>query len=225
MEHTLDAYEAAIVEWNNCRTNSETLLNLISSGSCFEISRAMYNSWTADSPEYIHAYLGIDLPSSPSLCFMLIDSVKDSNPSSVTAENISFAPYLDGFDELKLIPHFSDAENPNNDISVLAGLERSFRWILNRKKYIENKVEEGGGENAGMFQVFHIPLGDLDSIFDDPNADKALVIIGLKEDNTTAELILWDENFNVHQTVEDVALPCPPFGQGGYSLMQLALNP
>ena len=226
MENTLEAYKTAIIEWNDRRSNSVTLLDLISKGSYFEITRDMYDNWTGNSPDYIHAYVGVDTTNSPSsLGFMLIDSVNDGNTGTVTAENISYAPYINGFNQLKVIPHFSNAENPNNDISVLAGLERSFRWMLNKKKYIENKVAEGASETAGMFQAFNIPMGDLNSIFADENTNKALVIIGLKENNTIAELILWDENFVVHQTVEDVAFPMPPFHNiSDCSLLEMSLN-
>lgn len=224
MVHNLAAYKNAIVEWNNNRSNAQSLLDLIAQGSYFEITRAMHDNWTSNAPDTIHAYLGVDTSSSPSIGFMLIDSVSDSNPETVTTETISYAPYCEGFSELQVIPHFSNAANPNNNISVLAGLERSFRWMLNRKKYIQNKVAEGAGENTGMFQAFHIPMGDLNAIFADENANKALVIIGLKEDNTTAELILWDENYDVIQTVEDTAFPIPPYHDPtSYSLLQMAL--
>jgi hypothetical protein len=225
MENTLAAYEASINLWNQYRSNSENLLGLIAQGSYFEITRDMYESWVGNSPEYIHAYVGVDNTSSPSMGFLLIDSVCDNDPTTVTAENISYAPYCEGFNDLQVIPQFSGNENPSNNISVLDGLQRSFRWMLNRKKYIENKVAEGAGETEGMFQAFNIPMSDLDSIFSDPNASKALVVFGLKADNTTSELILWSNNYSVDQTVEDVALPIPPFGDpNSYNLLNLALN-
>jgi len=225
MENTLAAYEASINLWNQYRSNSENLLGLIAQGSYFEITRDMYENWTGNSPDYIHAYVGVDTSNSPSIGFLLIDSVCDSDPATVTVENISYAPYCEGFDNLQVIPPFSGNENPGNNISVLDALQRSFRWMLNRKRYIENKVAEGAGETAGMFQAFNIPISDLDSIFSDPDASKALVVFGLKADNTTSELILWSNNYSVDQTVEDVALPMPPFHVTSiYSLLQLSLN-
>jgi hypothetical protein len=225
MENTLDAYKNAIVEWNNNRTNSESLLGLLTQGSYFEITRAMYNDWTENSPSYVHAYLGVDTETSSSVGFILIDSVCDSDPNTVSAENISYAPYCEGFDELQDIPPFSNVENPNNDISVLTGLQRSFRWMLNRKKYIENKVAEGAGENAGMFQAFRLPMTDLETIFADANADKAIVIFGLTADNATADLLLWSDNYQEDQTVEDTTVPMPPFHNlSDFRLLELAIN-
>jgi hypothetical protein len=225
MEHTLTAYEEAIVEWNNLRTNSESLLDLIAKGSYFQISRDMYDSWTGASPEYIHAYTGVDTSSGSKLGFILIDSICDSDPNTVSAENISYAPYCEGFDELQDIPPFSNVENPNNDISVLTGLQRSFRWMLNRKKYIENKVAEGAGENAGMFQAFRLPMTALETIFADANADKAIVIFGLTAGNATADLLLWSDNYQEDQTVEDTTVPMPPFHNlSDFRLLELAIN-
>lgn len=225
MENTLAAYEASINLWNQYRSNSETLLGLITQGNYFEITRDMYDNWTGNAPEYIHAYVGVDTSNTASIGFLLIDSVCDSDPATVTLENISYTPYCEGFNELQGIPPFSGNEDPNNNITIINALERSFRWMLNRKKFIENKVAEGASETTGIFQAFHIPMSDLDAIFADPDANKALVIIGLQADNTTAELILWSEEYEVNQTVEDVALPIPPFGDpNNYSLLSLALN-
>lgn len=224
MAHTLTAYKDAIVAWNNTRSNANSLLTHLTEGSYFEITRAMYNSWTENTPDYVHAYLGLGISEDDSLGFMLIDSECDKSPGTVTAENISYAPYSEGFDELQGIPEFSNEENPDSNISVLASLERSFRWMMNRKQFIIDAANNAG-ENSGIFQVFQIPMSDLDSIFNDPDANSAIVVLGLKEDNTTADLLLWSKHFNPNQTVEDTVIPMPPYHNlSAFNLLQLAIN-
>ena len=226
MEHTLDAYKFSINYWNQCRSQSETVTALLAEGHYFHITRDMYNFWNTVSPipEYIHAYISIDAVPFPKIGFLLIDSTNDSNPDTVTVKNIFYAPYRYGFDTLQTIPTFAANGVPNMNVGILAGLERSFRWILNRKNWIEATIADGTSETSGIFQAIHIPFSDLDSIFGEGNAQTAVVVFGLKEDNTV-ELLVWSEDFNVQEDVEDVARPIPPFGNmDNYNLLKIALG-
>jgi len=224
MEHTLDAYKFSINYWNQCRISADTVTALIADGHYFHITRDMYDFWININPEYIHAYVGVDAVPYSKIGFILIDSTNDSNPDTVTIENIFYAPYRYGFDSMQTIPTFAANGVPNMNVGILAGLERSFRWNLNRKNWIETKIAEGASETSGIFQAIHIPMSDLNSIFGEGDAQTAVVVFGLKEDNTV-ELLVWSEDFNVQEDVEDVARPIPPFGNiDNYNLLKIALG-
>jgi len=222
--NTLEEYFESIVAWNVRRSSTEDITALIADGHFFQITREMYDFWVNINPEYIHAYIGVETVPNPKAAFLLIDSTSDSNPDSVTVDTIKYAPYRYGFDEMQTIPNFSGDNYPNMNVSILSGLERSFRWILNRKMWIENKVAEGASETAGIFQAIHIPFSDLQSIFAEADVQTAVAVFGLMEDNKV-ELLVWSDDFSQHEDVEDVSLPIPPFKNlANYNLLRMALN-
>jgi hypothetical protein len=223
---TLNQIETSIQQWNIARSSTETLIELLSKGHYFHITKAMFENWedkhSIENQMYIHAYLGIN--SDSEIEFFLIDSICDANPDSIIPANISLVPYRYGFDEIQTIPHFSEEGYEPMNVSILSGLERTFRWNLNRKNWIENKVAEGASETAGIFQAIHIPFTDLISIFNKAGAENAVVVFGLDADNKV-ELLSWSEDFSIREDAEDIARPIPPLGNvDNYNLLKFALG-
>lgn len=222
MAATLQDIQSYIRYWNDFRSHPLDMITLISRGHYFHITREMYDAWKGKEPEYIHAYLAA-IPEWD-LSFYLIDSVSDKEaPTNI--DNIYAAPYLYSFEELQTIPSFSNA--PGENVDVLSGLERSFRWNLNRATWIENKIAEGAGSDSGIFQVIHIPWSDVHFIFHETSAEKAVVVFGLREDNSV-ELLVWSEDFQINEALADVAYPIPPFTSNNpssdYQLLDSALS-
>ena len=113
-------------------------------------------------------------------------------------------------------------------IPVFLALERCFRWLINRKSYINQTVEPKGG-SEGLFQVIHIPFSDLLSIFGgNDTVEDIITVFGMREEEQVIpELILWSDDFQKHTLVADVALPIPPFDNGqnpqDYQLLHMAI--
>jgi hypothetical protein len=223
---TLNQIETSILQWNDSRSSSETLIELLSKGHYFHITKVMHDFWLdkypGGTPDYIHAYLGVNPDSE--MEFFLIDSISDADPEAIIPSNIIQVPYRYGFDEIQIIPPFSANGVPNMNVGILAGLERSFRWNLNRKNWIEDTIAGGTSETSGIFQAIHIPFSDLTSIFTEGDAEKAVVVFGLDTENKV-ELLSWSEDFSIREDAEDVAHPIPPLKNvDNYNLLKVALG-
>ncbi|UTW61502.1 hypothetical protein KFE98_16005 [bacterium SCSIO 12741] len=216
---------SALVIWNEMRGNAGNSLLMLASGHYFEIPRSMYTFWEnkgVGDQDTIHAYVGVVEVPDQRLKFLMIDSIADAQHDPPASE-VKVALYQYGDDENVPIPVFRN-NPPHNQIDVLEGLERSFRWMINRKEYVIQEAAKHG-EDSGIFQAMHIPMKDLTELFGDPSCASVMAVIGMREDYVP-ELILWNNDFSKNELVEDVALPIPPFrnNQSDYQLLHSALH-
>lgn len=225
----LQEIKTAIQSWNGIRAHADQTLIILETGHYFKISKAMYEFWKGriSEEEMIHAYLGVvvDENDHEKINFFLIDQKADENPEFTQAD-IKIADFHYGFEENQSIPRFENIDEPDR-LTISIALERGFRWMINRKSYIEKTVNPEGG-NSGLFQVLHFKRSDLDHIFADENASEAIVVFGMKDDVETGvltpELLLWSDSFHKHEIVADVAFPIPPFSnENHYQLLKAAL--
>lgn len=212
----------ALQKWNQERSDVGAAMGYLNNGVGFEIDRTIYDSMTTDSPTEVHAYLGVV---ESGLWLFLIDDVQDAGTPS---KDVIFpVQYLPALSSSTNIPHFSSGDDPTHLISVTSGLERSFRWHLQRYDWLNNHVnatyEPDLGE--GIFQAFTIPFSDLHDIFSaDSNNEKAVVLFGLKHEsqaNPSVEFVLWGDSFETEEMLADVSLPVPPFKPTQMSQWQL----
>jgi len=223
---SLDTIHTAISNWNTYRQNASKANDYISQGNFFTISRELYETWKNADPEngepaFIHAYLGV--PDDGALTIYLVTDQADQ-AAPPTLEQITSCPWQSDVALHQSIPRFGDID-PTGQINILTGLERFFRWHLQKVRWFtDNAINEQGEHN--IFQAFNIPFSDLTAIF---NADingvqneEALVVIGLDNEHK-AELILWGDTFQSIEMIADVSFPVPPFKpphlQSNYKLL------
>lgn len=193
--------EGSIASWTRVRTNATQTIDYLNQGNCFLIKRDWFDQWSGENPTFIHAYPSIYEGITK---FTLIDNVSDSK-LDIDYSFVHVADYVYG---APLRTTNGGVGDPT-DITVLAGLERAFRWQMNKNNWVKQQVETVDG----IFQAFHIPITDLIALFDDKSVENLYVVIGLKADGV-ADLILWNnvETFDGSSVqVKDVALPVPPF--------------
>lgn len=199
MEQGQDAIAKAINTWTINRSNANILLGFLNQGYNFEITREEFNRWSNLNPKYIHAYPAVF---DGVLNFVVVDSVTDAN-RTINYSFVFTKRYTYGALEALQI----DFPGESN-ITILDGLERVFRWLMNKPAAV-NKIVKS--EN-GIFQAFRIPFADLQNLFSKTSGDKVYALLGLKSDDTP-DLILWNEiqNFVDPAMVEDTVVPVPPF--------------
>lgn len=199
MEQGQDVIAAAISKWTANRSYADKLLSLLNQGYSFEITREEYTRWAGLNPKSVHVYPAVF---DGILKFVLVDSITDANPainySYVFTKNYTYG----AIEGVKV-----DFPGESN-ISILNGLERVFRWLMNKPAAVHEMVKS---EN-GIFQAFCVPFADLQNLFSTTSGDKVYVLFGLKDDGTP-DLILWNEieNFVDPAMVEDTVVPVPPF--------------
>jgi hypothetical protein len=196
--------EGAIATWTRVRTDAAETISYLDQGNCFLITKKMYEQWRTKLPIFIHAYPSIY---DGVMRFTLVDNLTDSQ-DVINFDYVHVVDYTCGAPIAKP----SNSIPGETDITVLEGLERVFRWQMNKNSWVVSQVQT----TDGIFQAFHIPFTDLMSLFEstDPtkSVDQIYVVIGLKANNV-ADLILWSNvnTFADPVQVKDVALPVPPF--------------
>lgn len=202
VSYTPAEIEGSIASWTRVRTNATQTIDYLNQGNCFLIPRDWFSQWSAENPTFIHAYPSIY---EGVMKFTLIDNVSDSK-DVIDYDYVHVADYTCGA-PLKVS---NGGLGDPADITVLTGLERTFRWQMNKNTWVDNQVKT----TDGVFQAFHIPFTDLVDLFDTSSSIEHLyVVIGLKA-NGVADLILWNnvETFSGSSVqVKDVAMPVPPF--------------
>lgn len=235
MEQTLNLQEIknAISLWNNRRANSTDALDILASGHYLTIEREYFETLInkgIGAEEYIHAYVGVVIEDLVErLNFFLIDASSDGPNGSISDAYIYQTPFKYGFSESHHILNFEDFDS-GTQLTVGTALERGFRWLVNRKSYIENIVSPEGG-NTGLFQVIHFQFGDLINLFEgESEVDVVYAVFGMRGQNSdvepnTPELIFWQGDFKRGELVEDVALPIPPFEfENNYQLLSSSIS-
>ena len=223
----------AISFWNVVRSNAANAEEIISKGNYFEIGRSsMFNYWNQmnPKPEFIHAYLGVQ---NDQLVFFLIDDISDK-ADPPTMNNIYPSIWSETLPISQSIPRFENTD-PTGHINILTGLERFFRWHLQKKSWLQDYADRqyhSPDLGEGIFQVFNIPMSDLEDIFNAtlPGGGQnhnAIVMLGLRDNDGEhiTELVLWGDTFENVEELADVSLPVPPFKPSqtsDYQLLHLA---
>lgn len=219
----------AIQLWNEVRSNPSAVINFFNKGTFFKIDRSDYLIWNENSPEFIHAYMGlVQNPGEAhfSLSLFSVDSVTDKEPVESNPEafeiNIKKNPY-----ELSVIsnPTLNLVDNSGNDpenITPIEGMMRTVQWSLHKDIWVDQQED--------MVQVFEIPFLDLSVLFDTEEADYIILSPALKEqeeDNVfKIDLVLW--GYNAHGVTwdkpKDFIRPAPPFSSpNNFQLLIYAL--
>ena len=208
----LDEIKQAIKEWGNVRTSPKKVLTYLKQGSCFKIERVQFEQWNKNSPEKLHAYLGII---GNKLNIVLIDSVSDKNPAA-HLDSIFIQDYLKGLSK-KEEEYMANATN--GGITVADAQKRMKQWKTSADLWVEEKAKTPDG----IFQAFLIPFVDLKSQFEGTSNPTSAVFWGINNKNE-ADLILWGLKPIVNQVnaalkfgedgspVEDLTEPAPPYG-------------
>src|SRR5665647_2244486 len=144
----------AIKEWSNVRTSPEKVLTYFKQGCCFKIKKSQFEQWNKNSPENLHAYLGIF---EGKLKFVLIDSESDKNPVA-HMDSIFVQDYLKGLSktEERFIDKASDG-----DLTVSDALKKMMQWNV----FIDTWVNNMAHTIPGIFKAFVVPFRDLKSQF------------------------------------------------------------
>jgi hypothetical protein len=206
--------ENAVKEWSDIRTSPGTVVNYLKQGCCFKIEKWQYELWKKNPPKNFYVYMGIF---KGSLKFILTDRVLD-NDSATHKDLIFVQDYLPG---LKMTEEGFINKAIDGGITVLDALKKTMRWNVFMNSWVYFKVNT----TYGIFEAFKVPFSDLVSQFDNAGCEESLVQFGLGE-NIEAELILWGldtdlelqanlglKTADTSAPVEDLATPCPPFGQ------------
>lgn len=219
----------AIQLWNEARSNPPAVINFFNQGTFFRIDRSDYLIWKENTPEFIHAYMGLVQNSGDayfSLSLFSVDSVTDKEPVESNPEafeiNIKKNPYeLSVISEPTLTLVDNSGNNPEN-ITPIEGMMRTVQWSLHKDIWIDQQED--------MVQVFEIPFLDLSVLFDDEEADYIILSPALKEqeeDNTfKIDLVLWGYNSNgvTWNKPMDLIRPSPPFkAPANFQLLKYAL--
>lgn len=203
---TTNPIEIAVANWTASLNSPQEIINYLNQGNCFKITRNDYNTWnTISGVTCLHVYPAIF---DDALQFVVVDNVTDAN-EVIDYDMVKVKPYRYGAD-VKVRVEFTDTSN-GSDITTLEGLERVFRWMMNKNQW----VTDNAGVGDGIFQAFHVPYSDLDTLFADGLIDDVYVLIGLVVGRTEyPDLLLWNEisNFTGSAIVADVSRPVPPFG-------------
>lgn len=209
----------AINVWTNTRPYADQLLALLNQGYSIEIKRSDFDNWSSLNPNYLHAYPAVF--DGNILKFVLTDSVTDAQ-QNIDYTFVTVKDYTYG----SMSSVNVDFDTPGNgNISIVNGLERVFRWLMNKTMAVGNMVKT----TDGIFQGFRIPFNDLKELFGSTSGDSVYVLLGLEEDGT-ADMILWNEimNFVDPAMVEDTVTPIPPFSatnpESNYQLLVQSTN-
>ncbi|MCX6236953.1 MAG: hypothetical protein NTY07_05230 [Bacteroidia bacterium] len=216
----LEEIKQAIKEWGNARTSPKTVLSYLKQGCCFKIERAQFEQWNRNSPEKLHAYLGIF---GNKLNIVLIDSVSDKNPAA-HLDSIFIQDYLKGLSKEE---EGYMANATDGGITIADAQKKMTKWKASADLWVEDKAKT----SAGIFKAFLIPFSDLKSQFEGTSNPASAVFLGLNISNE-ADMILWGLKPIVNQAnaalkfgedgtpVEDLTLPIPPYGEEGLGLLE-----
>jgi hypothetical protein len=225
MSSIISEASQAIQIWNEVRNNPVAIINYFNQGSYFQIIKEDYLVWKANSPEFIHAYLGlVQNPAQQnfSLTLFSVDSVIDKKPveSNWTdfETNLKQNPYKTNLIENATIGRVL----PDAEIPLMEGLMRTVQWSLHKDKWMSQQED--------LVQVFEIPFTDLSALFDEKEADYIILCPSLKEQETSntfkVDLILWGYNIEgvTWNSPMDLIRPRPPFkSPSSYQLLSYAL--
>lgn len=215
----LEEIKQAIKEWSNVRTSPKKVLTYLKQGSCFKIERAQFEQWNGNSPEKLHAYLGIF---GNKLNIVLIDSASDKDPA-VHMDSIFIQDYLKGLSKEE---EGYMANATDGGITVADAQKKMTKWKASADSWVEDRVKT----SAGIFKAFLIPFSDLKSQFEVTSNPTSVVFLGLNISNE-ADMILWGLKPIANQTntalkfgedgipVEDLVTPVPPFGEENLGLL------
>jgi hypothetical protein len=213
--------KAAIKEWRVKRSRPDQVITYLNQGNCIEVTRAEYVMWktrAAAPPLHIHAYMGLF---SGKLKLILVDSITDAdpvlNPAYIVVKDYTHGIPVKGNanDTLQHVGQETD------EITVLQGLERMFRWSMGKNAWVTKQVLT----TNGVFQAFQIPFADFEFLFEDLNKKTVYGLFGLLDDLASPDFIIWNETMKFpnpldpQRMVADVALPVPPFGSGGTTIV------
>lgn len=203
----------AIAKWNEIGSTEQ--IAILKQGNNFSISRAQYKSLEGNEGDFVHVYLGVnDLNN---LEFYLINSTLDAKGDY---SNIITCDFNYGLDENEQIPVFTQKDITDDNITLLQGLERMFRFQMEFPNWIKSRNPEDKNLQP-MFRAFNLNFDDLNFLFADPNCKNVMACYGMrssvnKNDSpamNTPELIIWNKDFTSANLLADVVLPVPPFGK------------
>lgn len=225
MSSIISEASQAIQIWNEVRNNPVAVINYFNQGSYFQIMKDDYLVWKANSPQFIHAYLGlVQNPAQQdfSLTLFSVDNITDKKPVESNRTdfetNLKQNPYKTNLVENATI----GSVLPNAEIPLMEGLMRTVQWSLHKDKWI-NQQED-------LVQVFEIPFTDLSVLFEEKEADYIILSPSLKEQGTPnvfkIDLMLWGYNIDgvAWNRPMDLIRPKPPFkSPSNYQLFNYAL--
>jgi hypothetical protein len=200
--------ETAVASWTASLNSPQEIINYLNQGNCFMITREMYDKWNGHSPTSLHVYPAIF---EDQLIFVLTDNVTDAS-SPIDWDYVFLANYCYGA-PVKVKVNFGNQNgNGGADPDTTEGLERIFRWEMNKNQW----VTDTSGIGDGIFQAFNVPYSDLHTLFDNGSIDTVYVLFGLIEGERVLipDLLLWNEivNFAGTNITADMCRPVPPFG-------------
>jgi hypothetical protein len=229
MSSIISEASQAIQLWNEARSNPVAVINYFNQGAYFKIHKSDYLVWKNNSPEFIHAYMGLTIKPTEthfSLSLFSVDSVTDKEP--VESNQGSFeANIKESAYELSVAsnPTMELVDNSNSNpenITPTEGLMRTVQWSLHKDKWMN--------EQEDLVQVFEIPFLDLTVLFGEEEADYIIVSPALKEQEEAnvfkIDLVLWGYNTNgvTWNKPMDLIRPKPPFkSPSNYQLLSYAL--
>lgn len=208
---TIDDIKNGITAWATVinEGDSETILDYLNQGFCFQVDRENYDKWRQQTPTpvYVHAYAGIF---SGKLKFVLIDSTSDFVPQE-NMDNIVVKDFTHGIPSTLLI-----GDNDTDPaISLDEGMRRNFKWNMYCRVWLASILNNPA---RPMFQVIRIPIVDYEDIFKVATNMKCINFFGLEDGSGVynIEFIIADEpgNYKLPTTLYDISRPVPPFGGG-----------
>jgi hypothetical protein len=226
MSSIISKASQAIKNWNEERNNPIAVINYFNKGTYFQVSKEDYLIWESNSPEFIHAYMGLTIKPTEShfsLSLFSVDNVTDKEPvasneaafDAKTKENIYELSVITD-PSLKLIAE-------SNGITPIEGLMRTVQWSLHKDKWMN--------EQEDLVQVFQIPFIDFQVLFEEESADFVIISPALKEQDENnvfkIDLVLWGYNTDGvtwHKPM-DLIRPRPPFKKkSNYQLLNYSLQ-
>lgn len=204
---------AQIAAWNKKRHQKDTLI------STFELASNTF-SFTIDSlvDQALHAYIGIQ---GDTLSFTLVPKDRDSKQNSTC---ISIATLKPG--PKTALPKFKPHKENSDSIAWSEASLRIQKWndSTSRNRWVRNQFN-GTSDTLGLFQAFVIHSKDiaygqahdcylaLKRSMLNPSAYVVdLIIVNSK----TQKILNFEWNpIDVHQNLEDMTAPIPPFKPNG----------
>lgn len=226
MNTILEQAKNAIQQWNEARNNPIAATAHFNQGAFFEITKEAFETWNSLSPEYIHAYLGLQPLSSAALTLYCIDSTTDT--LAVIEHSEDFTSRLYSFtlnpSTLKQGAFLPALNSGSTDVASVDALKASVRWHLQKEQWASQQTAQQ------MVQVFDIPFQNFELLFSEEQVHSILLLPALKtteHQELQIDLMLWGYNHDkgIVERPVDFIKPAPPFSkQAQYQLLVDALQ-
>jgi len=230
MATILETAVLSIQTWNKVRNDSVATSNYFNQGAYFQISRDNFNQWNLQSPDNLHAYMGLTQEIGKvnfSLALFCVDSVTDLK--NVPEHRINYNTNIKKcIYQRSVLPnaHFIFESAPpcpvEPQIDTMDALKASNQWILHKNRWLSAQDD--------FVQVFVIPFEDLTLLFANENVNSIIALPALKEidrDNFEMDMVLWgytDEGILANYPM-DLIRPRPPFSTpSNFQLLTYALG-